>query len=138
MFSITVKTLQDVSGARSKISKAIYDGLVGGSGNLRAELASDLSITDVERVCEVEYDLGLTNGKTIAPGGSLSDLVCGLKVAKKVTNNATSGVLADELYGGGAASDGARMMPRRTLMVLLKLASRTPPLTDTLSSTRPK
>lgn len=29
LFSITVKTLQDVSGARSKISKAIYDGLVG-------------------------------------------------------------------------------------------------------------
>lgn len=109
LFSITVKTLQDVSGARSKISKAIYDGLVGGTGNLRTELASDLSITAVERVCEVEYDLGLTNGKSIAPGGSLSDLVCGLKVAKKVLRSAPTadagGNVADSLYGAGTATD---------------------------------
>lgn len=110
LFSITVKTLQDVSGARSKISKAIYDGLVGGAGNLRTELASDLSITAVQRVCEVEYDLGLFNGKSIAPGGSLSDLVCGLKVAKKALYGAgtanAGGNVADSLYGAGTATDG--------------------------------
>lgn len=50
-----------------------------GATNLRTELASDLSITAVERVCEVEYDLGLTNGKTIAQEAAFPTLCVVLK-----------------------------------------------------------